>query len=80
MSRENFYKRFIKIEEAAKLLEAEEEDDGFRIQRVGEEEQRYKNIQMEYLNAKLPCPTVNVTEKGKFKKQYFYLDTLGIFF
>lgn len=31
MSRENFYKRFIKIEEAAKLLEAEEEDDGFRI-------------------------------------------------
>ena len=35
---------------------------------------------MEYLKAKLPCPTVNVTEKGKFKKEYYYLDTLGKFF
>lgn len=35
---------------------------------------------MEYLKAKYPCPTVNVTEKGKFKKDYYYLDTLNTFF
>lgn len=35
---------------------------------------------MEYLKAKYPCPTVNVTEKGKYKKEYFYLDTLNKYF
>lgn len=35
---------------------------------------------MEYLKSKFPCPTVNVTEKGKYKKEYFYLDTMRNFF
>jgi hypothetical protein len=34
---------------------------------------------MEYLNSKSPCPTVNVTEKGKFKKTYYYLDNIKDF-
>ena len=30
-------------------------------------------------DSKYPCPTINVTEAGKFKKEFFYLDTLNKF-
>jgi hypothetical protein len=31
------------------------------------------------MKAKLPCPTINVTEPGKYKRDYYYLDTLNQF-
>ena len=34
---------------------------------------------MEFLSAKYPCPTINVTDKVKYKKDYIYLDTLSTF-
>jgi hypothetical protein len=29
------------------------------------------------MKARHPCPTINVTEPGKFTRGYYYLDTLG---
>ena len=31
------------------------------------------------MNSKRPCPVVDITEKGKFKKDILYLDTLKNF-
>ena len=31
---------------------------------------------MEFLKSRYPCPTINVTEKVGYKKDFFYLDTL----
>jgi len=28
------------------------------------------------MKAKYPCPTINVTEPGKYTRKYYYLDTL----
>lgn len=34
---------------------------------------------MEFLKSKHPCPAINVTEPGKYSKEYFYLDNLTKF-
>lgn len=34
---------------------------------------------MSFLNSKYPCPTINVTEPGKFTRNYYYLDTIQEF-
>ena len=34
---------------------------------------------MEYLQAKHPCPAINVTERVHYTKEFFYLDTLRSF-
>jgi hypothetical protein len=31
------------------------------------------------MKAKHPCPAINVTEPGRYKRNYFYLDTLHKF-
>ena len=31
------------------------------------------------MNARDPCPTINVTEPGKYRRKYYYLDSLGEF-
>jgi hypothetical protein len=31
------------------------------------------------MKAKHPCPAINVTEPGKYKRTYFYLDTMHKF-
>ena len=31
------------------------------------------------MSSKRPCPTINVTEPGKFTRKYYYLDTLQTF-
>lgn len=31
------------------------------------------------MRAKWPCPTINVTEPGKYKRKYYYLDTISRF-
>lgn len=31
------------------------------------------------MKSKSPCPTINVTEPGKYKRKYYYLDTINSF-
>ena len=31
------------------------------------------------MKSKFPCPTINVTEPGKYKRKYYYLDTISRF-
>ncbi len=31
------------------------------------------------MKSKFPCPTINVTEPGKYKRKYYYLDTINRF-
>jgi hypothetical protein len=33
----------------------------------------------EFMNSAKPCPSIEITEKGKFKKDIYYLDSLSDF-
>ena len=66
-------------EEQIRHHRQQEEEYGYTATRIGEEERLLEEMEMEFLKSKYPCPTVNVTEKVSFKKDYFYLNSLHDF-
>lgn len=39
----------------------------------------YQNYELDFMKSNRPCPAINVTEAGKFKRDFFYLDSLDKF-
>jgi hypothetical protein len=39
----------------------------------------YQTYGLDFMRAKRPCPAINVTEAGRYKRSYFYLDTVQKF-
>ena len=43
------------------------------------ENKLYEANSYSFMKSKHPCPTINVTEPGKFTRTFYYLDTLDKF-
>jgi HrpA-like RNA helicase len=84
---ENFYKKILQAQQKPKRQaqrntqedgDEDEEDDEVEID-SDNEEALYKAYGFEFMRAKHPCPAINVTEPGRYKRSYYYLDSMQKF-
>jgi HrpA-like RNA helicase len=73
-TRQNFYHRLILAQQAMKRPGDEE-----RSEDSADEQELHRIHGLEFMKSLQPCPAINVTEPGKFRRDYFYLDTLQEF-
>ena len=74
LTEENFYKKIMRAKVEHRQQRMRDEDNESDSQ---EDEKIYAAHSFGFMKSKDPCPTINVTEPGKFKRTFYYLDTLS---